>query len=157
MVWKIPILALQKREASLPLSKLWRVQCRCQVMSLLGGSSHLVKWFITMVIVSPQFLGFWDPFQMAYINGLQIGLTNHLQVLGWSSKCPPFQPLICPATIEFIIQVASPELGVQNAGVLNPTPPIMTYRNPLENIAGLSSHSNPFQPFQNHLYLYSRL
>ena len=35
-------------------------------ISLLGGSTQLYSlWLIPMVIVSPQFLGLWDPFQMA--------------------------------------------------------------------------------------------
>ncbi len=39
-------------------------------MIILGGSSQDGrKWLITMVIVSPQFPGLWDPFQMA-IHGL---------------------------------------------------------------------------------------
>ena len=31
-----------------------------------------------MVIVSPQDLGLWDPFQMAELYGLSMGVTNHL-------------------------------------------------------------------------------
>ena len=32
------------------------------------------KWLITMVIVSPQDLGLWDPFQMAELHGLWMGV-----------------------------------------------------------------------------------
>ena len=44
------------------------------------------KWLITMVIVSPQDLGLWDPLQMAVSWLIHGGDPNHLQVLGWSSK-----------------------------------------------------------------------
>ncbi len=37
---------------------------------LLGGSSMICKWLITMVIVSPLRIGLWDPFHMAELYGL---------------------------------------------------------------------------------------
>ena len=47
----------------------------CQVLShlVIMATWRIIpfsKWLIAMVIVSPQFLGLWDPFQMAEIYGL---------------------------------------------------------------------------------------
>ena len=52
------------------------------------GSQDEAKWLTVnnhRDRVCPQDLGLWDPFQMA-IHGLEMGVTNCLQVLGWSSK-----------------------------------------------------------------------
>ena len=38
--------------------------------SILEDHPMTCKWLITMVIGSPLRIGLWDPFQMAYINGL---------------------------------------------------------------------------------------
>ena len=57
-----------------------------KVMKFTACLTHLSKWSITMVIVSPQFLGLF-PFQ----NGLFMAyewrlITNYLLNWGWSSK-----------------------------------------------------------------------
>ena len=40
------------------------------------------KWLLTMVIVSPQDLGLWDPFQMAFLRLIHGGDPNYLRYLG---------------------------------------------------------------------------
>ena len=71
------------------------------------GSQDLDTWLITiMVIVSPQFLGLWDPFQMAFLWLINGGDPNHLQVLGWSS--PPSRGCL---SLELIITISRWKLG----------------------------------------------
>ena len=59
-------------------------------LGVLGGSSHLVSSFITMVILSPLRIGLF-PFQMALSNGLVMaykwGDPNHLLYKSWDD--PP--------------------------------------------------------------------
>ena len=49
------------------------------------------KWLIAMVIVSPLRIGLWDPFQMAELHGLKMGVIL-ITYKSWDD--PPSTPLL---------------------------------------------------------------